>query len=780
MEHMVFLQDLAIVMAVSAVITIVFQRLQIPTVLGYLIAGLLIGPHAIAGLLIGPHFSYSLVHDLQSIQTLSELGIVFLLFTIGLEFSITKILRVGLVALFAGLFEIPLMICIGYSLGHAMGWKFMDCLFLGAIVSISSTTIIAKVLVDLKMIHEKFAHVILGILVVEDILAIVIIALLSGIATTGQLTPHEVGVATMKVVTFIVVALIVMALTVPRLLAYVEKLRVHETMIITVLGLALGSSLLAVKLGFSAALGAFLIGAVIAETRSAHEVVRRMEPLRDMFTAVFFVSVGMLIDPSMIVQYAGPIALIAAATIAGKITTCSIGTFLTGNSAPNSLRVGLGLAQIGEFSFIIARLGQSLNVTSAFLYPIAVSVSAITAFTTPLLIKNVHLIVGLIRRVVPVSVANFAGFYTSWLSHVGGVRLEGSRKADIFKGLKRYTPRLLAYATIGAVLYFAALEVRDRFHLPASPAFWIVVGLAMFPVLLGLAHTVDRIFWNVIFLNLWKTDGHMNPSGEAGRGVHNVFRFLMMIFVGLVLLEVGSFFNPAPPLAVGVTGLLAISGFLLWGSVRKMHEKVEGVVLGVFDKESGGRSITADTAQDELVKFIREQYPWEVEMIDFVVPYKESALHQSLRSLGLRTVTGASVVGIYRGEQSIPNPGPDVTIQPGDVLLLMGDQNQVRKASKFLREKAVQDPPSTEAGPAATRKVVVPAKAACVGQTIRQTGLRTETRVTVLGLEREGKAFHNPESELLICGGDTLILFGRAHDVDRAAELLLRMPSDPV
>ena len=767
MEHVTFLQDLAVVMCASAVITIIFQRLRIPTVLGYLMAGLLIGPNTPP---------YSLITDVHSIQTLSELGVVFLLFTIGLEFSVSKLMKVGLVALFAGTLEIIVMIGVGYTIGNAFGWKPMDSLFLGAILSISSTTIIAKVLVDMKVVQEKFAQIILGILIVEDILAIVIIALLSGLATTGELTFREAGISTMRVITFIVIGLAVSALIVPKLLTYIRSLRVHETLVVTVLGLAFGSSLLAAKAGFSAALGAFLMGAVIAETRHAHEVIGRMEPLRDMFTAVFFVSVGMLIDPKIIVEYALPITVITIATIFGKIAACSLGAFLAGHSGTNSLKVGLGLAQIGEFSFIIARLGQTLNVTSAFLYPIAVSVSAITALTTPLLMKNTPVIVSGVRRGLPRSVSNFAEFYTSWLTHVGGVKFEGSRKAEIWKGLGKYLPRLFGYALIAAVVYFAALQVRAWLGLEPTPAFWTVVGIALFPPLLGLAHTADRIFWNAVILNLWKADGHMDPSGEAGRGVHNVFRFLVMVFFGLLFLAVGSLFNPTPPIGVGLAGLIVISGVLLWGSVRKTHEKVENVMLGVFDREADvAASAGVKLAQDELVKFIREQYPWEVEILDFVVPFNESALHQSLRTLGLRTVTGASVVAIYREDDSIPNPGPDETLQAGDVLLMVGDKEQVRKASEFLRQKAREKPTASGSGPAVTRRTVVREGTACVGRTIRQIGLRTETNVTVLGLERAGRVYHNPESEMTLEAGDELVLFGRADDLDRAAELLSRI-----
>jgi CPA2 family monovalent cation:H+ antiporter-2 len=766
MDQLIFLQDLTIVMVVGALITILFQRLRIPVVIGYLCAGLFVGPHT---------FTYPLVTNLHDIHILSELGIIFLLFTIGLEFSITKLLRIGPAAVIAAAIEIPVMMLIGYTLAKLLGWKPLDCLFLGAIICISSTTIIAKVLVDLKMLHEKFAQMILGILIVEDLVAIVIIALLPGIALSGGMSWHEAGISMMRVISFMVAAVIITAVLVPRILNYVAGLKSHETMTVTVLGLVLGGSMLAVRTGFSAALGAFIMGAVIAETRHAHEVIRKMHPLRDMFTAVFFVSVGMQIEPSLVAANWKVILLVAAAAGGGKFIFCTLGAFLTGHGGQSSFRTGLGLAQIGEFSFIIAKLGQTLGVTSGFLYPVAVSVSAITAFTTPMLMRGTPAAMSALERVIPKSVSNFAHYYTSWLSHIGGVRFEGGHQPEIWKGLRRYFPRLAAYMGLGAVLYFMALQIRQFMGLEANAWFWTAVGVVMFPVLLGVAHTADRIFWNVILLNLWRADGKLDPAGEAGRGVHNVFRFLMMVFAGLNLIAIGSFFDPVPPVAVGVTGLMVISGVLLWGSVREAHEKIEGVFLGVFDRESGSRSLAADSAQDELAKYIRDQYPWEVETLDFVVPYRESALHQSLHGLGLRSATGTSIVAIYRGDLSIPNPGSEEVIQAGDVLLLMGDKEQIRKASNFLREKAVEDPPSSALGPTVTQKTVIRSGAACIGRSIRQIGLRSVARVTILGLERAGVARHNPDSDLVIESGDILILFGHASEVRQAAELLSRM-----
>ncbi|HTH49481.1 MAG TPA: cation:proton antiporter, partial [Candidatus Limnocylindria bacterium] len=392
MHGLTFLQDLAVVMIVAGLVTILFHRLKQPVVLGYIVAGVIIGPHT-------PPFP--LIHDEATIHTLAELGIIFLMFSLGLEFNLRKLRQVGVTALLAALLEIVLMVGAGYELGRLFGWSSMDSLFLGAMLAISSTTIIIKALGELGLAKERFAGLIFGILIIEDILAIVMIALLSGIAMTGTLSLAGVGLTIGKLAIFLTTALVLGLIVVPRLLGYVGRFKSNEMLLVTVLGLCFGFSLLAVKLGYSVALGAFVIGAVISEARELGRIEHLTEPLRDMFSAVFFVAIGMLIDPKMLLSYAWPIAAITVVVIVGKVLTCSFGTFIAGNDTRTSLRVGMGLAQIGEFSFIIASLGLSLKVTSDFLYPIAVTVSALTTLTTPYLIRSADGLVSWFDRSAP-------------------------------------------------------------------------------------------------------------------------------------------------------------------------------------------------------------------------------------------------------------------------------------------------------------------------------------------------------------------------------------------
>src|SRR5580765_8482577 len=402
MHGVAFLQDLAVVMIVAGLVTIICHRLKQPVVLGYIVAGVIIGPHT-------PPFPF--IKDEESIQTLAELGVVFLMFSLGLEFSLRKLRKVGFAALIAAALEILLMAWVGYEIGRAFGWKAMDCIFLGAMLSISSTTIIVKALGELGRTKEKFAELIFGILIVEDILAIVMIALLSGIAMTGSLAVGEVFNTTARLAIFLAVSLVLGLLAVPRLLGYVARFKSNEMLLITVLGLCFGVSLLAVKLNYSVALGAFVIGAVIAEAREIHRIEILTEPIRDMFSAVFFVAIGLLIDPKLLGQHGLPVAVITLAVVLGKVVTCAFGAFVAGNDTRTAVRVGMGLAQIGEFSFIIASLGVTLNVTSKFLYPVAVAVSVLTTLLTPYLIKSADGVVSWFDRVAPKPLVNSLAIY---------------------------------------------------------------------------------------------------------------------------------------------------------------------------------------------------------------------------------------------------------------------------------------------------------------------------------------------------------------------------------
>lgn len=661
-------------MVTSAVSLIVCRWLHLPVVLGYILAGFVIGPFSPP---------YSLVTDLHSIHTLSTLGVIFLLFCIALEFSFKKLAKVGLVAFVAATVEIFLMVGIGFLLGKYLGWRLMDSLFLGALLSISSTTIIAKILLETGKIKEKFAEVILGILIVEDLWAIVIIALLSGIATTGALTLGEISISMIKVFAFVTMIIFFGFWGVPRLLNYIERFHLAEVMIVVVLGLCLGVSLIAAKAGFSIALGAFLIGAVIAETRQAHGIVIKMEPIRDMFTAIFFVSVGLMIEPTILRQFAVPIIIIALVTIIAKICSCTLATFLTGYDSRTSMRVGLGLAQIGEFSFIIAQLGQDTEVTSPYLYPIAVSVSAITTISTPFLMKNADAIINQIKRFAPKPLVTLESLYPAWLAKIGQPEVSSPRRRFIWRDVKQYLPKVFFYAMSIAAVYFIADQYVSIFAV-SKDVYWGVVCVLMFPLFIGFAYWLDKIVWEGVILNMVGHEAEIKKAKTTTDFFHNASRFFVILFTGLIFVSLVARIVPAFPWGVSIIILVLAAGALLLRSVNRVHEYMEKTIMGVFDNEKPLSPEEVRFTHDQIVDLIRTNYPLSFETQDFLLPLMECGINRTIKELDLRSKTGASVVGIYREEEIIANPSADTKLLPGDVLLLIGDDEQIKTAVQYL------------------------------------------------------------------------------------------------
>lgn len=580
-EH--FLQDLAIIMLVAGLITVIFHRLKQPVVLGYIAAGIIIGPHT-------PPFQ--LISDRATIETLAELGVIFLLFSLGLEFSLKKLKRVGATAFIAALTEIVLMLWLGYEIGRFFDWSNMDSLFLGAMLAISSTTIIVKALGELGLKNERFAQLIFGILIVEDILAIAIIALLSGIALTGTVSVGSVASTLSKLGIFLVVALALGLLIVPRLLGFVARSRSNEMLLVTVLGLCFGFCLLVTKLGYSMALGAFVIGAVMAEARELHLIERLIEPLRDMFSAIFFVAIGMLVDPQVLIEYALPILVITAVVVVGKVISCSAGTFIAGNDARSSMKVGMGLAQIGEFSFIIASLGLSLKVTSDFLYPIAVAVSALTTLLTPYLIKSSDGVANIIRAATPNAMHRSLHAYTEWL---GNIRPEGDRAA-IAAIIRRIVFHVVVNFCVVAAIFLACAFFSRRVGLnawfDAWPVQWRETGFWALALLISLPFLVAA-YRKLKALGLLLAEMSVRPetAGEYTAPVRRVMAegLPVLSLLGMLLLLSALSASILPPMHLLVLVLLSVGALAVTLSryFVRWHSRLQIALRDTLDNPVG-------------------------------------------------------------------------------------------------------------------------------------------------------------------------------------------------
>lgn len=582
MHAIEFIQDIAVIMLIAGMVTILCHRFRQPVVLGYIAVGVIVGPHT-------PPFK--VIQDMHTIQILAELGIIFLLFALGLEFNLRKLSRVGVTAFIAAFAEIALMIWLGYEIGLAFGWSAMDAIFLGAMLAISSTTIIIKALSELKLKNEKFAQLIFGILIVEDILAIGMIALLSGIAMQGTVNAID-AVATLgKLSLFMIVSLVLGLIMVPRLIAYVAKFESNEMLLVTVLGLCFGFCLLVVKLEYSIALGAFMIGAIMAEARQLHLIARLIEPLRDMFSAIFFVTIGLLFDPAVLLTYALPVIVITIAVVVGKVLSCSLGVFAAGHDGRTSVRVGMGMAQIGEFSFIIATLGSSLKVTSEFLYPIVVAVSAVTTLLTPYLIRLADPLTARLAVATPKPVAHVFTRYAVWLEMV---RPEGDRAVIATIVLKILLQVLVNCALVAAVFIAGAYFMTN---IRESIGTWItsedvqrsiVWGGALFISLPFLIAMYRKL--HALSMLLAEVGIKSSFSGHFTAGLRRVVTATIPVasIVGLLYL-IGVFSKPIRPSTEWLLVLMigaAILAAVLWTPCIRLYARLQILLLETLQRAS--------------------------------------------------------------------------------------------------------------------------------------------------------------------------------------------------
>lgn len=584
MHAISFIQDLAVIMLVAGVVTILFHRFKQPVVLGYIVAGFIIGPHT-------PPFG--LIHDEETIKTLAELGVIFLMFCLGLEFSLRKLFKVGATAFIAAFMEITLMIWIGYEIGRWFDWNTMDSLFLGAILAISSTTIIVKALNDLKMKNERFAQLIFGVLIVEDILGIGIIALLSSIAVSGSVSPEEVFSTVGKLSLFMIVALVIGILLVPRVLAYVARFESNEMLLITVLGLCFGFCLLVVRLEYSMVLGAFLIGAIMAESRQLLKIERLIEPVRDLFSAIFFVAIGLMLDPAILMEYALPIVVITVAVVLGKMLSCGLGAFIAGNDGRTSLRVGMGLSQIGEFSFIIAALGMTLQVTSSFLYPVAVAVSVLTTLMTPYLIRAADPLSLKLSHVVPGRVSRVFGLYGEWLRSIQPQGEGALLAAMIRKILLQVGVNLaLVIAIFFAGGFFAPRIARYLQGWILEPSWqkgmiWGLALLLSLPFLIAAYRKLKALSMLLAEMGV-KPEMAGRHTQRVRRVIAEVIPILSLLVIFLLLSALSASILPTNELLIVIAVVAAGVAAVLWRWFVRIHTRMQVALLETLDnhKES--------------------------------------------------------------------------------------------------------------------------------------------------------------------------------------------------
>lgn len=726
----VLITDLGLILAAAGITTLLFKKIKQPLVLGYILAGLLVGPHI--------HFVPT-VTDKESINIWAEIGVIFLLFSLGLEFSFKKLVKVGGSASITAIVEVVFMLLIGFVAGKAMGWSTMDSIFLGGILSVSSTTIIIRAFEELGVKHKKFAGLVFGVLIVEDLVAILLLVLLSTLAVSQQFAGTEMLISILKLCFFLVLWFIGGIFLIPTFLKATKKLMNDETMLIVSIALCLLMVLLAVKVGFSPALGAFIMGSILAETTQAERIEHLTKSVKDLFAAIFFVSVGMLINPSILIDYAMPIVIITFATVLGKFLSSGMGALVSGQPLKTSVQTGLSLAQIGEFSFIIATLGLTLKVTSDFLYPIAVAVSAITTFTTPYLIKASEPFYYFLERNLP---KKWVAGLNRYSSSTAGITTLSDWKVL----LKSYTFNtiihsviLISIAILGSK-YLQPFITTNIINGNNGIIISLVVTLIiMTPFLWALAiRRIERKAYSHLWLNKKYTRGPLVAL--------EVFRISLAIF--FVCFLIFQFYNNW--IAITIALALIVSGMVIFSrKLQNFYNRLESrFLLNLNARET-------QNAQPEIL-------PWDTHLAELTVAPESKLVGQTLIDLSIREKYGVNIALIERGKIMIPTPGRDERLYPNDKVLVIGTDDQLAMI-KELFEGSVDE--HSEAGSfpkkdMTLQKIVINTNSPVYGQSIRSSGIRETTHGLVVGIERKGERILNPDSNLVFENEDIVWIVG--------------------
>ncbi|ATB31353.1 cation:proton antiporter [Melittangium boletus] len=678
----IFLQALATVLCVAAVTSILFQRLRQPVVLGYIIAGLIMGPHV----------PIPLVADPGIVQTLSELGVILLMFSLGLEFSLRKLLAVGPTASITAAIQCSLMIWLGFVVGRAFGWTAKESIFTGAIIAISSTTIIAKAF-DEQGIKGKLREIVVGILIVEDLIAILLMATLTAVSTGSGLSAGQLTLTIGRLALFLVGLVVVGLFVIPRTVRAVHRLKRPETMLVTSVGICFAIALLAQSFGYSVALGAFLAGSLVAESGEEQEIEHLVQPVRDMFAAIFFVSVGMLIDPGLIAQHWLAVLVLTLVVILGKLVGVSLGVFLTGNGTRTAVQSGLSLAQIGEFSFIIAGLGLSLNATGDFIYPVAVAVSAITTLTTPFLIKASGPVANFVDAKLPKPLQTFAALYGSWVEEMrkapprqtAGTKIRGKVRLLLLDAA------LIAAIIIGTSIFLKRIttELEARSGLGAAVVHPLVIGLAAMlatPFCVGVVRQARSLGTLLSETAFPAAAGRLDRAAAPRRALVVTLQLASVLAVGAPLVAITQPFVPGFLGAALLLVLLAALGVGFWRSATNLQGHVRAgsqVIVEALRAQSRVKP-EAHEPHGNSLGTLHAILPGLGEPTPVRLEASSPAVGRTLAQLNLRGMTGATVLAIRRGEDKVVVPTADEQLQAGDVLALAGTHEAIDSARAVL------------------------------------------------------------------------------------------------
>lgn len=739
------ISDLALILICAGIMTLIFKKLKQPLVLGYIVAGFICTPHF--------KFTPSVV-DSASIHIWSEIGVIFLLFALGLEFSFKKLMKVGGSAVISACTIIFCMILVGVFVGWTFGWNRMDCIYLGGMLAMSSTTIIYKAFDDMGLRQQRFVGLVLSILILEDILAIVLMVMLSTMAVSQNFEGGEMVYSILKLLFFLILWFVVGIYGIPLFLKRVRKLMSDETLLIVSLALCFGMVYLAALVGFSPAFGAFIMGSILSETIESEHIGKLVSPVKDLFGAIFFVSVGMMVDPAMIVEYKYQILVIVLAVLLGQTIFGTTGVLLSGQPLKTAMQCGFSLTQIGEFAFIIASLGVSLKVTSHFLYPIVVAVSVITTFLTPYMIRLAVPAYNVIDKYMPSRWRRLLDRYSS-----------GASVANHSNNWKKLVIAIIRIVLIYAVLSIAVTALFLHFIVPLATD---MLG-DLWGRILGAALTIAAIapFLRAMimkknrseeFKSLW-SDSRFNHAPLI-----SIILLRIVIAIGFIVFIIENLFRASAALMVGIAIIVVcamiLSRFLKKQSivlertfVRNLHYKeIQQEYLGEKQPEYAGRLLDRD-----------------LHLSDFLIPAESAWAGKTLRELDLGKKYDVHVASIIRGKHRLNIPDGNTCIFPNDLIQVIGTDEQLSLFAS-VAEKAIHTYDDEDFGKheMKLKQFVVAKDSPFVGHSIIECGIRNKYHCLVVGIESAGEdVLRTPQVHMPLKEDDVVWVVGEEDDLNQ-------------
>lgn len=741
------IEDLALILVVAGIVTLVFKKLKQPLVLGYIVAGFLVSPHM-------PYIMS--VVDKGDIHTWADIGVMFLLFSLGLDFSFKKILKMGMAPVIAALTIIFSMMTLGILVGHSFGWNRMDCIFLGGMLAMSSTTIIYKAFDDLGLRQQRFASLVMSVLILEDVLAIVMMVMLSAIASGNNPDGGEMLGSILKIGFFLVLWFVVGIFLIPLFFRKTRKLMNSETMVIVALGLCCLMAVLSTKVGFSSAFGAFVMGSIIAETVEADKIIKLVEPVKNLFGAIFFVSVGMLVEPKVLVDYAIPILVLVLTILLGQGIFGTAGFMLSGQSLKNAMRCGFSMTQIGEFAFIIASLGLSLGVIGKFLYPVVVAVSVITTFLTPYMIRFAEPCYNHIEKHLPKK-------WVRRMNHVGNAHQNSTEEENAWKVLLR---KMLINTAIYGILSTAVVTLMLTFvlplcrnmlgHWPGNAVCGLLTVLMISPFLRSM---VMKNVHSDEFRQLW-TESLLNRLPLIFTMIVRVAIAAMFIFY---IVNYLTRFKEA--LMITIAGVALVAMVL---SRRLKHRSIK--LERLFIKNLRSREIAEQVNGERRPLFEGRLLDRDIHIGDFDIPEDSTWIGRTLKDLQFRNRFGVHVSSILRGSLRINIPNGRQIIFPGDRISVIGSDEQLKNFSQAIANELIPEDPEIEKREMKLRKFILSDGTPFIGKTLAESGIRDRYGCMVVGVEEGQENLTLVDPQRKFEKGDIIWLVGEEADLEKVRQ----------